>query len=58
MATSAFVVLFVFAMPPLTHTVLNRIEPSVGGVPFFFASLLAVYVALIGVLVWALKRGV
>lgn len=56
-ACTAFVALFLLAMPPVTHTLLNRVEPSVLGVPFFFAALLAVYVALIGVLVWALRRG-
>jgi hypothetical protein len=52
------VALFLLALPPVTHTVLNRVEPSVLGVPFFFAALLAIYTALIGVLVWALRRGV
>ena len=56
-ACTAFVLLFVLAMPPVTHTVLNRVEPFILGVPFFFAALLAVYVALIGVLLWALRRG-
>lgn len=57
-AVVAFVALLALAMPPVTHTVLNRIEPVVGGLPFLYASLLVVYVALIGVLVWALRRGV
>jgi hypothetical protein len=57
-ATIAFVVLFLLAMPPVTHTVLNRVEPWLLGVPFFFAVLLAIYAALIGVLVRALRRGV
>jgi hypothetical protein len=57
-ATVAFAALFLLALPPVTHTVLNRVEPWVGGVPFFFAALLAIYAALIGVLVWALRRGV
>jgi hypothetical protein len=56
-ACLAFVGLFTLAMPPVTHTLLNRIEPWILGVPFLFAALLAVYVALIGVLVWALRRG-
>jgi hypothetical protein len=45
-------------MPPLTHTLLDRVEPWILGVPFLFAALFAVYVALIGVLLWALRRGV
>jgi len=57
-ACTAFVALFVLAMPPVTHTVLNRVEPSVLGVPFFFVALLAVYSALIAVLIWAYRRGV
>ena len=56
-ACSAFALLFLLAMPPVTHTLLNRVEPWIFGVPFFFAALLVVYVALIGVLVWALRRG-
>jgi hypothetical protein len=57
-AVIAFVAIFLLAMPPVTHTLLDRIEPTVLGVPFLFVSLLAIYTALIGVLVWALRRGV
>jgi hypothetical protein len=57
-ATIAFLALFALAMPPATHTVLNRIEPWVAGLPFLYASLLAVYTGLIVVLSWALRRGV
>ncbi|HSH75090.1 MAG TPA: hypothetical protein VLA09_05385 [Longimicrobiales bacterium] len=57
-ATIAFVALFLLAMPPVTHTALNRVEPWIFGVPFIFAALLVVYVALIAVLIWALRRGV
>ena len=57
-ATIAFVALFLLAMPPVTHTVWNRVDPTVGGFPFLFVALLAVYCALVGVLVWALRRGV
>lgn len=57
-ATITFVVLFLLAMPPFTHTVWNRIEPSVLGMPFFYVGLFAVYGALIGVLLWALRKGV
>ena len=45
-------------MPPVTHTLLNRIEPSAFGVPFLYLALFAVYVALIAVLIWAYRRGV
>jgi hypothetical protein len=57
-ACIAFVALFLLVMPPLTHTLLDRVEPWILGVPFLFAALFAVYVALIGVLLWALRRGV
>jgi hypothetical protein len=57
-ATIAFVVLLMLAMPPVTHTVLNRVEPWIFGVPFLYGALTVVYFALIGVLLWALRRGV
>jgi hypothetical protein len=57
-ATVAFLVLFALAMPPFTHTVLDRIYPVILGMPFLYAVLLLIYCALIGVLVWALRRGV
>jgi uncharacterized membrane protein len=57
-ATVAFLILFAVAMPPVTHTLLNRIYPTILGLPFLYAVLLFVYLALIGVLIWALRRGV
>jgi len=57
-ATAAFVLILLLAMPPLTHTVWNRIEPWVLGMPFLYAVLFAVYVALTAVLLWSLSRGV
>lgn len=57
-AVVAFLALFVLCMPPVTHTVLNRTEPWLFGFPFLYTALFLVYVALIGVLVWALRRGV
>ena len=57
-ASIAFVALLLLAMPPVTHTLLNRVEPWLLGLPFFYVVLLAIYTALIGVLVWALRRGV
>ncbi|MCP5119697.1 MAG: hypothetical protein GY953_53540 [bacterium] len=45
-------------MPPVTHAVLDRPELWIGGVPHFFAALLGIYIALIGVLIWAFRRGV
>lgn len=57
-ALVAFLALFALAMPPVTHRFLDRIYPTVLGMPFLYAALLFVYVALIGVLVWAYRRGV
>ena len=57
-ATAAFVLILLLAMPPLTHTVWNRIEPWVLGMPFLYAVLFAIYVALTAVLLWSLSRGV
>ena len=56
-ATIAYVVIFLLAMPPVTHRVLDRPDVWIGGVPFFFAALLVVYSVLIGVLVWSLRKG-
>lgn len=57
-ATTAFVVLFVLCMPPVTHTLWNRIEPTLFGLPFFWTALFVVYVVLIGVLVRTFRSGV
>ena len=45
-------------MPPVSHTLFNRIEPRVVGLPFLYVALFGVYVALIAVLIWAYRRGV
>lgn len=58
MATAAFAALLLLAMPPVTHSVLNRTEPWILGAPFLYVALLAAYVALIGVLIWAWRRRV
>jgi apolipoprotein N-acyltransferase len=55
-ATLVYLGLFLLVMPPVTHTVLDRPDVWVLGVPFFFAALLALYTGLIVVLVWALRR--
>jgi len=57
-AIGAFLFLFALCMPPVTHTILNRTEPWILGVPFFYGSLLLIYCGLIGVLIWAYRRGV
>ena len=54
----AFFALLALAMPPVTHTVLNRVHPTILGLPFLYAVLLFIYVALIAVLIRAYRRGV
>ena len=51
--------LFLFALtqPPVVHELADRITPWVLGMPFLYAWLLGVYVLLIGVLVWGMRRG-
>ena len=51
-----FLVLFALVEPPFVTGVANRIEPSMLGLPFLYVYLLGIYLALIGVLVWALMR--
>lgn len=53
----SFVALFALVQPPLVFWIANRTEPWVFGLPFFYAYLLVVYVALIGVLLFALGKG-
>ena len=55
-ATIAFVLLFLLTQPPLVHGPLNRIEPWLLGLPFLYVYLSIVYLALIGVLIWAAWR--
>jgi hypothetical protein len=52
-----FVALMALAQPPIVYVVANRVEPWVLGLPFLYAYLLVVYCALIGVLLWAMRRG-
>ncbi|MFH1763898.1 MAG: hypothetical protein ABIF09_06880 [Gemmatimonadota bacterium] len=55
-AVLLFLGLFALVEPPFVHGVANRIEPWLLGFPFLYTYLLVVYLALIGVLVWALRR--
>ena len=57
-ATVAFLLLFVLCMPPVTHTVLNRIEPVWLGLPFLWLALLVIYTLLVVVLVRTYRSGV
>ena len=55
-AVVAFLGLLALAQPPFVHNLANRIEPWILGVPFLYAYLLAIYVAMIGVLLWVQWR--
>ena len=57
-ATVAFILVLALAEPPIVHGLANRVEPWILGMPFLFAYLLIVYLALIGILVWTLRRKV
>lgn len=57
-AVVAFLAIFALTQPPVVHTVANRITPWILGMPFLYAWLLGAYLALIGVLLWALRRGI
>ncbi len=57
-ATVTFIVLFAVAEPPIVTSLLNRVRPWILGMPFLYASLLVIYLALIGVLLWTLRRRV
>jgi hypothetical protein len=57
-AVVAFFGLFALTQPPIVNTVANRITPWLFGLPFLYAYLLLVYVGLIGVLIWAQRRGI
>ena len=56
-AVTLFCGLFALTQPPLLHLA-NRITPWVLGLPFLYGYLLVVYCALIGVLLWAQRRGI
>ena len=56
-AVVIFMGLFALSQPPLVFWIGNHIEPRVLGLPFLYVYLLFLYVAMIGVLVWARRRG-
>ena len=56
-AVVLFLALLALAEPPFATTWANRIEPWILGMPFLYAYLLIIYVALIGVLLWAKRQG-
>ncbi len=56
LAVVTFLALFALTQPPLLYVLANRINPRVLGLPFLYVYLLALYVLLIVVLVWAVRR--
>jgi hypothetical protein len=55
-AVILFLIGMVLVEPPVVHSLANRMEPWILGVPFLYAYLLILYSLLIGVLLWALGR--
>ncbi len=55
-AVIAFLGLMALAQPPIVFRFANRVEPWVLGLPFLYAWLLGVYVAMIGVLLWVQRQ--
>jgi hypothetical protein len=55
-AVILFLGLLALAEPPVVHLWANRIEPWILGFPFLYGYLLVVYLCLIGVLLWVLRR--
>ncbi len=55
-AVIAFLGLMALAQPPIVFRFANRVEPWVLGLPFLYAWLLGVYVAMIGVLFWVQRQ--
>lgn len=54
----AFLVVFALGQPPVVWLLADRIEPRVLGMPFLYAWLLGVYVALAAILIATWRRGV
>jgi hypothetical protein len=56
-AVGLFLALLLLAEPPLLYLLANRIEPRLLGMSFLYVYLLAIYCAMIAVLLWARRRG-
>ena len=56
MGVVLFLGILALAEPPLVYSLGNRIEPWILGLPFLYAYLLGIYLALIGVLIWVWRR--
>lgn len=57
-AVIVFGVLLALTQPPAVYAIANRVTPWILGLPFLYAYLLGLYVALIAVLLWAVARDV
>jgi len=57
-AVVAFLLLLALTQPPAVFVFANRVTPWILGLPFLYAYLLGLYVALIAVLLWAVARDV
>ena len=57
-AVVLFLLFFALTQPPLVFWLANRINPVLLGMPFLYVFLLADYFILIGILIWARKKGV
>lgn len=53
----AFLLALATAQPPVVYWLGNHVEPRLGGFPWLYLWLLGAYVAMIGVLVSAWRRG-
>lgn len=56
-AVVGFLVVFALTQPPAVNLLANRVAPWVLGLPFLYAYLLGLYLVLIGILLWTLRRG-
>ena len=57
-AVGLFLLFFSLTQPPMVFWLANRIDPVVLGMPFLYVFLLVDYFILIGILIWARKKGV
>ena len=57
-AVGLFLLFFLLSQPPLVFWLANRIEPVLLGMPFLYLFLLVDYFILIGILIWARRKGV
>ena len=56
LAVWSFLAVMALAQPPLVFWLADRPTPWIAGVPFLYAYLFVIYVALIGILLWTDRR--